>query len=442
MSASTARRARCGPWPAIRPASTSGSRASRRAGSTAASGRSRSAPASCCPRRSSSTTTIQRRFQYRITAPIFRHHRGTIDVIDLGDGTCLVVYSTDADPRTMALIIGGGTAGALDELKRQMEPAAGGRRTDGPQDPVRHHRPAALRHARLQRRHRSPARPVVDAPRRRRATATSARTRSRVVCMPSRSTIITGQHPSTHGVWMNGVPLPDRRAVGGDGAARRRLPHGASSASRTSSRSSTRSRRFAENRFARDGHGRPRIAASSTSSPPPTARQGPLHYARWLAEHHPEAVGMFYPVLDGALEVNALGGGETGAPQVHDNPIPRELVPHRLGGRPHDHLARLAGVRRRLVLLDELPRPAPPVGSARSPSWVASTGARSPCRPATSRTAARARGRARRQASALASVVRRHAGVELRGTGRRGCRPRSPPTRCARSTPATPSSAS
>jgi hypothetical protein len=63
----------------------------------------------------------QRRFQYRITAPIFNHHRGTIDVIDLGDDTCLVVYSTDADPRTMALTIAGGTAGALDELKRQME---------------------------------------------------------------------------------------------------------------------------------------------------------------------------------------------------------------------------------------------------------------------------------------------------------------------------------
>ena len=62
-----------------------------------------------------------RRFQYRITAPIFQHHRGTIDVIDLGDGTCLVVYSTECDPRTMALVIGGGTAGALDELKRQME---------------------------------------------------------------------------------------------------------------------------------------------------------------------------------------------------------------------------------------------------------------------------------------------------------------------------------
>src|SRR6476660_9729328 len=35
-----------------------------------------------------------------------------------------------------------------------------------------------------------------------------------VVCMPSRSTMLTGQHPSTHGVWMNGVPLPvDARSV-------------------------------------------------------------------------------------------------------------------------------------------------------------------------------------------------------------------------------------
>jgi hypothetical protein len=63
----------------------------------------------------------QRRFQYRITAPIFVHHRGTIDVIELGAAECLVVYSTEADPRTMALTIAGGTAGALDELQRQME---------------------------------------------------------------------------------------------------------------------------------------------------------------------------------------------------------------------------------------------------------------------------------------------------------------------------------
>ena len=71
---------------------------------------------------------IQRRFQYRITTSMFVHHRGTIDVIDLADDTCLVVYSTDADPRTMALTIGSATAGALDELKRQMEPATEGAR--------------------------------------------------------------------------------------------------------------------------------------------------------------------------------------------------------------------------------------------------------------------------------------------------------------------------
>ena len=30
-----------------------------------------------------------------------------------------------------------------------------------------------------------------------------------VVCMPARATMITGQYVSTHGVWMNGVPLPE-----------------------------------------------------------------------------------------------------------------------------------------------------------------------------------------------------------------------------------------
>ena len=67
----------------------------------------------------------QRRFQYRLMVPMFQHHRGTIDVIDLHDGTCLVVYSTEADPRAMALVIGGGTKGALDELKRQMVASEG-----------------------------------------------------------------------------------------------------------------------------------------------------------------------------------------------------------------------------------------------------------------------------------------------------------------------------
>jgi len=64
---------------------------------------------------------LQRRFQYRITAPIFREHTSTIDVHDLGDGTSLVVYSVDAEPSTMALVIGGAAGNALQHLRSLLE---------------------------------------------------------------------------------------------------------------------------------------------------------------------------------------------------------------------------------------------------------------------------------------------------------------------------------
>ncbi len=148
-----------------------------------------------------------------------------------------------------------------------------------------------------------------------------------VVCMPSRSTIITGQHPSTHGVWMNGVPLPtDAPSVvevlrsAGYRTALVGKPHFEPFLDPFA--------RFAENGFATadlcgpQGPGPHRGFEHFETAT--HGAMGPLHYARWLASTHPEAVGMFYRVLDGALEVNAEGGGETGAPQVHDNPIPRE----------------------------------------------------------------------------------------------------------------------
>ncbi len=50
---------------------------------------------------------------------------------------------------------------------------------------------------------------------------------------------------------------------------------------------------------------------------------GPLHYAQWMMTEHPESIGGFYPVLDFTMQVNALGGGDTGAPQVKVNPIDR-----------------------------------------------------------------------------------------------------------------------
>lgn len=64
---------------------------------------------------------ITRRFQYRITGGFVRSHLGTVDVLDLDDHTCMAVYSTDAEPDIMALVIGGATGEALHELKRQFD---------------------------------------------------------------------------------------------------------------------------------------------------------------------------------------------------------------------------------------------------------------------------------------------------------------------------------
>ena len=64
---------------------------------------------------------LQRRFQYRITAPMFQEHLSTLDVLDLEDGTSLVVYAADARPATMALVIAGAAGNALEHLRTTME---------------------------------------------------------------------------------------------------------------------------------------------------------------------------------------------------------------------------------------------------------------------------------------------------------------------------------
>jgi hypothetical protein len=73
------------------------------------------------PERLLTIDRLQRRFQYRITAPLFREHTSTIDVHDLGDGSSLVVYSVDAEPSTMALVIGGAAGNALQHLRSLVE---------------------------------------------------------------------------------------------------------------------------------------------------------------------------------------------------------------------------------------------------------------------------------------------------------------------------------
>lgn len=145
-----------------------------------------------------------------------------------------------------------------------------------------------------------------------------------VVCMPSRSTILTGQHPSTHGVWMNGVPLPHDApsvaAVLRDAGYRTAIVGKAHFEPFLDVFG-----RFEENTLAAHGT-EPESGAHRGFEHLEFATHGamgPLHYARWLAAEHPEELAGFYPVLDADFQVSADGGGETGAPQVKVNPIRR-----------------------------------------------------------------------------------------------------------------------
>ena len=154
-----------------------------------------------------------------------------------------------------------------------------------------------------------------------------------VVCMPSRSTMLTGQHQATHGVWMNGVPLPVD------------APSVATVLHRSGYRTALIGKahfeplmdplgRFNENRLS--ALGTETIEAPQYDGLPGPHRgfehlrfathgaTGWLHYSHWLGLNHPEAVGNYYQVLDGELEVNAAGFGDTGAPQVKHNEIPKD----------------------------------------------------------------------------------------------------------------------
>lgn len=69
--------------------------------------------------------SLQRRFQYRIAGGFFKEHLATIDVLPLGQDSCIASYASDAEPATMAVILGGAMRAALDSLKAQLEAGEG-----------------------------------------------------------------------------------------------------------------------------------------------------------------------------------------------------------------------------------------------------------------------------------------------------------------------------
>ena len=151
------------------------------------------------------------------------------------------------------------------------------------------------------------------------------------VCMPARSTMLTGQYVRTHGVVANGVPLPvDAPSI----AAHLSETRGYKTALVGKAHFEPGfddTGHWEENARARRGDtGRWRgfdyslqvmhTAVASFRQPDGELFVGrPIaHYGHWMVEHHPEHATSFAPLL------SAEGGGDTGAPETKNNPIPRD----------------------------------------------------------------------------------------------------------------------
>ncbi len=144
-----------------------------------------------------------------------------------------------------------------------------------------------------------------------------------VVCMPSRATMITGQYVHTHGVWMNGVALPEEapsvaRYLNDRGGYRTALIGKAHFEPMLDLKF-----RFMENRLANAQSFGPHRGFEHMELSGHVAR-GFWHYSAWMRENHPQEIDAYYPVLNPAtFEQNSHGGGDTGAIQVKHNPISR-----------------------------------------------------------------------------------------------------------------------
>jgi arylsulfatase A-like enzyme len=149
-----------------------------------------------------------------------------------------------------------------------------------------------------------------------------------VVCMPARSTMVTGQYVGTHGVWMNGVPLPeDAPSI----AAWLQEQAGYKTALLGKAHFEPAfdpQGEWAEGRMAREGSTGPYRGFDRVE----LVMHGPVgfgHYPRFMREHHRKEIAGFYRQIyfdeSGAFCVNDAGGGDTGACQVQANPVPRAV---------------------------------------------------------------------------------------------------------------------
>ncbi|MDE3115896.1 MAG: sulfatase-like hydrolase/transferase [Pseudomonadota bacterium] len=142
------------------------------------------------------------------------------------------------------------------------------------------------------------------------------------VCMPARSTILTGQYVRTHGVFANGVPLPeDAPSVAQYLKDKAGYKTALIGKAHFEPGFDLKGRWRENRRQMEDAYGPWRgfdyaIHAMHNAS---FNGQPTGHYGRWVKRVHPECFNTLAPLL------NAAPGGETGAPETANNPMPREV---------------------------------------------------------------------------------------------------------------------
>ena len=138
-----------------------------------------------------------------------------------------------------------------------------------------------------------------------------------VVCMPARSTMITGQYVRTHGVFANGVALPPDSPSVAAYLHEKAGYHTALLGKAHFEPAFDLQGRWFENAMARKDSTGPYRGFDRME----LAMHVPIggwHYSMWMMKNHPDEIAGFAPLL------SALPGGDTGAPEVKYNPVPRE----------------------------------------------------------------------------------------------------------------------
>lgn len=143
-----------------------------------------------------------------------------------------------------------------------------------------------------------------------------------VTCMPARASIITGQYPATHGVWTNGVPLPeDAPSVAqelGNAGYKTALIGKAHFEPWLSPPG------FYENDMAKKGETGPHRGFDRMELAN-HFMTGNFHYDQLMLGEHKDKIAGFYPMVTPEGRQNHIGGGDTGAIQCWVNDMPKEL---------------------------------------------------------------------------------------------------------------------